>query len=819
MIKIQQIIIREFRGIRDFTFDMKGDNFAVCGQNGTGKSGIVDSIEFALTGNVSCLKGEGAGVLSVKKHGPHVDCKDDETASVTLNFKLKDGKEASIFRTVKNINNPTITPQDADVLEALEHIKAHPEFVLSRRELIKYVLSTPGDRAKEIQALLRLDKLESLRIKFQKIANNETRNKKSLESQKQTTGNALAQTLGIAKIDISDVLQQVNIRRKILGLPEIEKLEANTSLKDGLDTIEDKIAETRIPKVQALADIKSLEDKMGVLSKDNFITIHATSLKKISDLATEPLVDKAASHREMLDVALGIFDDEQCPVCETEWEASAFRAVVQTKRLRLETIKQQRDALKKSVSPIIEIFETLVAQITIVAGYGPLLPTPIDARILTDYKNTLDLIKTAIRKLFPLSDSQSVLEKPFKPTEEITALIENLKVAIMALPDPSSQNAARIYLSVAQERMEDYRTVNRQLVRCSERVAIADKIHKTYGDVKTAELQNMYANVAKTFRDFYRSINADDESTFDAKLKPTETRLDLDVDFYGRGYFPPAAYHSEGHQDSMGLCLYLALMQHLLLDEFSFTIWDDVLTSVDAGHRRAICTLLKQEFPNTQFILTTHDEIWFKHMKTERLIRDDRGLHFKTWSVNIGPTKWDNRDVWREIEDNLTQNNVREASALLRGYLEYFFKEVCHKLRAPVAFRGDAQYALGDLLPSGVKRLQKLLNDGIKSAKSWEQNDKKELIETLLQSVNDAERTSNVDQWQINTAIHYNEWENLNKADFEPVVEAFKKLTNIFKCDNCQGLIYLLPEHGKKETLCCRCDLININLKKGGANK
>ncbi|MCA8834720.1 MAG: hypothetical protein K8953_06490 [Proteobacteria bacterium] len=169
---------------------------------------------------------------------------------------------------------------------------------------------------------------------------------------------------------------------------------------------------------------------------------------------------------------------------------------------------------------------------------------------------------------------------------------------------------------------------------------------------------------------------------------------------------------------------------------------------------------------------------------------------------------------WREIEDSLTQNNVRESSALLRSYLEYFFKEVCHKLRAPVAFRGDARYTLGDLLPSGVNRLKNILKNGITSAESWEDNNKKESIERLLQSVKDAERTSNVDQWQINAVIHYNEWENLNKADFEPVVEAFKELTNIFKCDNCQGFIYLLPEHGEKETLCCRCDSININLKK-----
>ena len=98
---------------------------------------------------------------------------------------------------------------------------------------------------------------------------------------------------------------------------------------------------------------------------------------------------------------------------------------------------------------------------------------------------------------------------------------------------------------------------------------------------------------------------------------------------------------------------------------------DDVLMSVDAGHRRDVCTLLKREFPNTQFIMTTHDPIWLRHMRTEGLIGGRSAVQFKGWSVDHGPTRWDDRDVWTEIDDYLTKNDVRAAAALLRHYLEY----------------------------------------------------------------------------------------------------------------------------------------------------
>jgi hypothetical protein len=813
MIRIKQLVIHEFRGIRNLTFDMNGDNFAVCGPNGTGKSGIVDSIEFALTGNVSRLAGEGTGNLSVKDHGPHVDCTDPESASVTLTFEIvASGKEATIHRTVKNIRKPEITPADADIIETLDHIEAHPEFVLSRRELIKYVLSNPGDRAKEVQALLRLDKLESLRTNFQKIANAEKRGEKPLENQKLLARNALVETLGIAQLNEGEILAQVNIRRETLGLPKIEKLEAGTSFKDGMATMGDGAAKSRIAKTQALADITSLEEKLEELQAEDFATTHAATLKEVSDLAADPLVDKAVSHKQMLDVALAIFDDEQCPVCETEWEAEEFKTLVQGKLSHLEAIKQQQEALEKTIAPIATMFETLGTHITTVAKYGPLLPTAIEVAALTNYKNALSLVSSKLRKLFPLSDSQSALEEAFAPAEDITALIESLKVVITALPEPSTQDAAREYLIVAQERMEAFRTASVQLKACQSRTTIAEKVHKEYGDVMTIELENVYASVEKTFRNLYRIINAEDESAFEAKLTPSMGRLGFDVDFYGRGYFPPGAFHSEGHQDSMGLCLYLALMQHLLSGKFTFAVLDDVLMSVDAGHRREVCTLLKQKFPDTQFMLTTHDDIWLRHMKTAGLIKRNGFVHFRTWSVDVGPTEWDDRDVWREIDDHLTQNNVRDAASLLRHYLEYLSKEICHRLRAQVVFRGDAQYSLGDLLPPAVKRLRDFLKDGIKSAESWQQTEKKETIETLLQSLNDAALTSEVEQWQINTAIHYNEWENLNKRDFEPVVEAFKALNGIFECDTCEELLYVSPERGKKEAVRCGCGSINVNL-------
>src|SRR5689334_25020997 len=89
MIRAEKIRIEEFRGIRDLTLDFKGKNYAICGPNGTGKSGVVDALEFVLTGNISRLSGEGRGEISLKQHAPHVDKRDDPAkARVIVNVTI-----------------------------------------------------------------------------------------------------------------------------------------------------------------------------------------------------------------------------------------------------------------------------------------------------------------------------------------------------------------------------------------------------------------------------------------------------------------------------------------------------------------------------------------------------------------------------------------------------------------------------------------------------------------------------------------------------------------------------------------------------------
>ncbi len=54
-------------------------------------------------------------------------------------------------------------------------------------------------------------------------------------------------------------------------------------------------------------------------------------------------------------------------------------------------------------------------------------------------------------------------------------------------------------------------------------------------------------------------------------------------------------------------------------------------------------------------------------------------------------------------------------------------------------------------------------------------------------------RRADVEQWAVNKAVHYNEWANFGKTDFEPVVAAFRELLDCFPCSDCDSWLYVTP--------------------------
>lgn len=811
MIQVEALTISEFRGIRNLTLNLNRKNFAVCGSNGTGKSGVVDALEFVMTGSISRLSGKGRGDLSLKEHGPHVDSRrSPEKAYVEATVWIPSLKKSvTVRRSVKAPAVLEAMPDSPQVQSIFRQLEAHPEIALSRREIIRFVLTEPGQRAKDVQALLKLEDLETIRARLLKISNAAQAVAKSAAAARDAAKAEFTRALGIDDATAAEILRATNQRRKLIGLEPLIKLGPDGSLRDGLATQAGGAVDAT-NKAVAKADTDALQASLIRRQEANFRLYIAAAKEAVEALLADESLLKDVVHDDFLKTALELYDGEICPVCNTPKSLEELNAIIQAKREKLESVKVLRATADHAVTVIKDALDAEAALARLVYGVGKKLLNDVELVGLANHGKALDQASAAFAALLPLAETLDWLDQ-VEPSQEIEVTLATLQQKIGALPDPSDQDAAREYLITGQVRLETLRNANAAAKTAEAEAAKAKRVFDIYAQTSSDALEQVYEDVQTHFADLYRQINADDESTFEAKLKPSLGKLGFGVDFYTRGFFPPGAYHSEGHQDSMGLCLYLALMKYLLGSRFTFSVLDDVLMSVDAGHRREVSKLLKAEFPATQFVLTTHDQAWLKFMSTTGLVAAKDKVLFRKWTVDEGPTTWSKGDVWDEIREKATNDDVPAAASALRRCLEHLSAEACQALRAKVEFSVDGHYDLGDLLDPAIGQMKSLLKDARLAADTWSDAERVATITKMQQKFADAAASAKVEQWQINPAVHHNDWANLQKTEMLAVIDAFQGLFALFNCTQCGVLIEVSPGRGSKEFLQCTCGKVKLS--------
>jgi energy-coupling factor transporter ATP-binding protein EcfA2 len=121
-------------------------------------------------------------------------------------------------------------------------------------------------------------------------------------------------------------------------------------------------------------------------------------------------------------------------------------------------------------------------------------------------------------------------------------------------------------------------------------------------------------------------------------LKPNvRGSLEFDAFFYGANEIPPQAYYSESHLDTLGICVFIALAKYYKT-ESSILILDDILASVDDQHADRFMRLLHEQagFFN-KIIMTTHYRPWKDRYKFARTaVSNIEVIELKQWSLNNG---------------------------------------------------------------------------------------------------------------------------------------------------------------------------------------
>lgn len=672
-------------------------------------------------------------------------------------------------------------------------------------------------RAQEIQELLNITEIEETRKTLVRVEN-DFRNELEISKRGvETARAAVSSTINKLIYKEEDVLQEINKNRKKLSAQPISKI-LSTEIKKGI-TVPTAISESHaIDITQLKKDIQNLV-KINLAQNQEKIAEDDKELRKlIKSIKADSELYHAYQCQELIESGIELIDETgACPLCDKHWPPGELCKYLKRKLKKSEKIGEYQEKITELSTDISNSITETTVNIKEIVQVVKTLELRDELRKLTTWIENLVKLSRILED--PIEDypssqfNEEQVRKMLAPENISESLTKYLEIAKLKFPEATPEQIAWETLIRLEENFKALEQADSKYKITESCLRKASIILKSYQMARDKILGELYENIRDRFVSLYRQLHKIDEERFNAKIEPQEAGLNLEVDFYGRGTHPPHALHSEGHQDSMGLCLYLALAERLTGDLIDLIILDDVVMSVDADHRRDVCHLLATSFPNHQFLITTHDKTWANQLKNEGVVSSKEKYEFYNWHIELGPQVIYGSDMWKRIEEDLQRNDVHSASAKLRRGSEEFFDTVCDALQATTTHKSDGRYELGDLMPAAYSKYKRLLVKARKSANSWNNRELVDEFNEMDSIATSIYARTNAEQWAVNPSVHYSKWENFTSNDFKPVVEAFQDLFNLFICSGCGGLFHLsLTKNKIPESVRCKCGEVNWNL-------
>jgi DNA repair exonuclease SbcCD ATPase subunit len=281
--KLIELEINNIRGIKHLILKPEQENIVIYGPNGAGKSAVVDAIDCLLTGKISRLIGQGTKGVSLKNHGSHIDIHDPEKVVISAKIKIPEVQEEIIItRSLKKPDNLKYNKKYEGYIEPFLTVAERGQYVLTRKEILKFIAAEPGKRSEEIQALLNIVKIENIRKNLVKVKNQNEKKYDVDKSCVERDENAIMTTVGIAEFNSDTIKRFINHNRKILNLTETDDVMVSNIL-EGLDPLKQEKEKKRInPEIltKYIDQIKKHKEDNG----KELLLAHTELLKKIKTL-------------------------------------------------------------------------------------------------------------------------------------------------------------------------------------------------------------------------------------------------------------------------------------------------------------------------------------------------------------------------------------------------------------------------------------------------------------------------------------------------------------------------------------------------------
>jgi|GEM_PF-1321062 len=794
MLRIKRLKAKWFRGIVETELEFDGKSIILFGENGQGKSSFVDALEFLFKGQVSYL--EEAQTTSTARHVPHI-ASDKRNCEVEIEFQ--DGSK--IIRNFKQELSKIPSHTQSYFQQGAES-----PFILRRKYLLDFILAQPAPRYERLAALIRLSDLENVELSLMRKRDQLKEEVERIKYNLRDIQEQLVKLLGKEVESKEQFLALLNEKLKSFRQPPLNSFDEIAQRKtDAISSAKSPEEMTKTSEAsKAIGIVEQLKNKLATFEK------HKIFWDKVSNLQQDKQKLKEFMFKQLLEQGQNLIkqiDWVKCPLCLQPIDRDEILSSIEARLCSLEHLSKQMSEIKTAKLTLQEDLKKMIDNIEVLVNTLRKMGYINDLKVLTNLKEQLKKLNDDI--------SQDPADMKIRPFEEVHKEILDNKIRKLLQEDVfcwlkneqqklTPTEKAKITLQVidlltkSTEIREKFAELSGKL-NAKERIADqVDNIYKCFLETKHSEIQKIYDSLQTDFTRYYQILHPGEEHK-DIKLvvKP-ERRGSAEIrsTFYDRIDEDPRGFNSEAHLDSLGLCIFLAFVKHFNKN-FPLIILDDVIFSIDATHRNRISDLIYKEFADYQFLITTHDYMWFEELQSAqrafKLENNFKNLKIIKWSLNEGPIIDKYKPRWQEIESKIDRGDKDGAARDSRNCLEWLCYEMVVGLRtSPVYLKRDNKYEVRDLYQPFIDRVKKLLPEFYKNNEAiFQQLEKNSIFGNILSHNNPTAG-------------------NVSINEVKDFVDSLLKVYNLFFCPKCSSLIQY---HQTARIIKCSCGEKTWNTK------
>ena len=770
-IRIGRVSAMRFRGATTSTvvdFDTSKSFVLLYGENGSGKSTIVDAIDFVCNQNLGSVR-----EISSADAG-HVPSIGSKASDVKVAINTTEKSWSGLLKGTKVSTTPSDTPNVT---------------VLRRNKILALVTATPSKRYEELKRFVDVENvqkseegLEALRKDIEKTVNEKS-------SQLTSSQENLINNFRENRTQDENTLDANTWAKKRLAQTSTD-LAARIEILNAVIAAEDRaqlFLEQRNKRQPELNEKRQQRDAIKQKIQ-NEVTIDAeTGILLVSLLAKaeEYLVRKP--------------DTNKCPVCLQSKDSLSLSVEIKDRLSTMSEMKTLAQKMKEAEDDV-KIREQSMQ------------------KLYTDYVQSVFDLFVKVNELNVCEQTSPPQISSYPALSQWNGTLTKGNIAdtnrFMTDVGPFLQQVQKVRNEL-QRQQAQYNTIKRDFESC---ISLQDELKNLYKlkehlekmlllmrQERLAFTQKILDDVAEECDRLYSLIHPD-EGVGKVRLCLDESKrasLEQYGEFCGHKNIVPQGYFSESHLDTLGFALFMAVTKKITGGN-SIIVLDDVFTSVDLNHIERLLLMLLDESQNYhQLVFTTHQRRWLQFFEINKAPRNKADvICLRQWDLKTGVRSNRITTLVERLEELLINGalNRREIGNTGGYIIESVLEEMTKYLNCTVKRNPENKYTCAPLLDS-MKKPAKVLQfahddgDGINPS-----------IDTTLEPLI-TELRSRITDARNTVGDHFN-WDaaDITENDILNFGRNALSLARRFICPDCGGM----PIREKNSILKCSCGKFQI---------